>query len=90
MISLLLALQLQFGPTYGPWWEFPAYEGRRENIVLVKVRWDYRKRAWDPPVTKGQREWLDKYQHILVDWRWDLETNTWVRRRPKSRRMCLT
>ena len=85
MIPLLVALQLHFGPHFGPMMEYPRFIGKTQEIEIATVRWDYRAQAWDPPQTAQRRAWLLKHSHILIDWRYNIAERIWERR-PGPRR----
>ena len=59
-----------------------------ETVAIVETRWNYRELAYQPAVSPAIEAWLKKHGHILVDWRWDLKKNGWVRKHAETR--CLT
>ena len=97
LLSIVLAAQLHFGPTWGPWIEFPAFAGRSitttetevRQVRLVRTRWNYKTQKYEPPIGPKDAEWLKKNGHHLVDWCWDLKTNGWVKKH-KGPPQCLT
>ena len=92
---LIIAAALSADPRVGPEWspvvKFPqwytATDGTK-SVRIAEAHWNYHQNKWYPELSEGDQAWLKTNGHILLDWRWDLAQNRWVRKR--GPRLCLT
>ena len=88
ILALALGQNPQVGQEWSPVWEVPVRSAVTKRVTLLKVRWNYWQQRYEPKLSQAQKEWMQKYGHYLLNWRWSLSQGKWIRKR--GSRLCLT